>query len=115
MRVVVFDDVLFLRQHEYSGMEVEFRFFEHADEAVGVVAAECPDLVLMDYAMEEHDTGEEAIEKLRKRWPRGDLTIVGISSDAYSNERMMAAGADEAVPKSHIRGYLRGVMRKRAG
>jgi len=115
MRVVVFDDVLFTRRGDYDVLGVEFRFYEHADDAVGVVDAERPDLVLMDYAMEEHLTGEEAIEALRSRWPRGALTIVGISSDEHSNERMIAAGADDAVPKTHLRGYLRGMLRRRAG
>jgi CheY-like chemotaxis protein len=113
MRVVVFDDVLFGRQQDYAGMGVDFCFYEHADDAVGVVAAELPDIVLMDYAMEDHLTGEEAIQALRLRWPRGQLLIVGISSDVHSNERMVAAGADDAVPKSHLRGYLRGVLRRR--
>lgn len=112
MRVVVFDDVLYTRQHEYAGMGCELHFYEHADEAVRVVADAEPDVVLMDYAMEEHLTGEEAIVQLRERWPRGRLKIVGISSDVLSNERMVAAGADESVPKSHLRGFLRHMLRR---
>ena len=114
MRIVVFDDLLYTRQHDWNGAELDLRFYEHADEAVQVVQAERPDLVLMDYSMEEHLTGEEAIQELRRRWPRGQLTIVGISSDLHSNERMVASGADDAVPKSHLRGYLRGYLRRRA-
>ena len=112
MRVVVFDDVLYGRQHEYAGMGCDLYFYEHADDAVRVVADADPDVVLMDYAMEEHATGEEAVAALRKRWPRGNLRIVGISSDALSNERMVAAGADDAVPKSHLRGYLKLMIRR---
>ena len=114
MSVVVFDDVLFHRQHDFAGLGPEFRFFEHADDAVSVVQAERPEMVLMDYAMEDHATGEQAIGELRSRWPIGQLTIVAISSDAHSNERMLAAGADESVPKSHLRGYLRGWVRRRS-
>lgn len=110
MRVVIFDDVLFGLQTEYAELEAELRFYEHADDAAEVVQRERPDLVLMDYAMEEHRTGEEAIAALRARWPQGRLRIVAISSDALSNERMLAAGADDAVPKSHLRGYLRGCL-----
>ncbi len=113
MRVVVFDDVLFCRQQDYQGLGFDFRFYPHADDAVAVVQAERPDLVLMDFAMEEHRTGDEAIAALRVRWPRGQLTIVGISSDTHSNQRMVAAGADDAVAKSHLRGYLRVVGRRR--
>ena len=112
MRVVVFDDVLFTRQADFAGLGPDFRFFEHADDAVSVVQAEHPALVLMDYAMEEHATGEEAIGALRSQWKKGQLTIVGISSDAHSNERMLAAGADKAIPKSHLRGYLRTWVRE---
>jgi CheY-like chemotaxis protein len=114
MRVVVFDDVLFARQDEYRGLGCELHFYEHADEAVRVVEGAAPDMVLMDYAMDEHLTGEEAITRLRERFPRGRLRIVGISSDALSNERLVAAGADDAVPKSHLRGYLRLMLRGRA-
>src|SRR5262245_40887089 len=112
MRVVVFDDVLFARQQEYASTDCELLFYEHADEAVRVVAGAEPDAVLMDYAMEEHLTGEEAISALRERWPRGRLHIVAISSDALSNDRMVAAGADDAVLKSHLRGYLKLMLRR---
>ena len=112
MRVVVFDDILFNRQQDYHGLGLDLRFYEHADQAIDVVVAEAPDLVLMDYAMEEHLTGEEAIALLRGRWPRGQLRIVGISSDPHSNQRMVASGADDAVPKSHLRGYLRVLLRR---
>ena len=61
----------------------------------------------MDYAMDAHASGEDAIRALRKAFPRGGgATIVAISSDERSNERMLAAGADDAVPKTHVKGYL---------
>lgn len=117
MRVLVFDDVLYTRQQDYAGLGIgmDLHFYAHADDAVDVVQLQLPDLVLMDYAMDEHRTGEEAIQALRRKWPRGKLTIVGISSDAYSNERMLASGADDAVPKSHLRGYLRGMKLRKGG
>ena len=112
MRVIVFDDILFHRQAEFTEVDLDLRFYEHADNAVVVVAAERPDLVLMDYAMDAHASGEDAVRALRTRWPRGALTIVGISSDSSSNRRMVAMGADDAVPKSHLRGYLRALRRR---
>ena len=36
----------------------------------------------------------------------GGARIVAISSDERSNERMLAAGADDALPKTHVKGYL---------
>ena len=111
MKVVVFDDVLFARQHEYAEFACEFVFFAHADDAVWAVRSHRPELVLMDYSMGSHGTGEDAVTALRGHWPRGVLRIVGISADVLSNERLVAAGADDAVPKSHLRGYLRALLR----
>jgi CheY-like chemotaxis protein len=107
MKVVVFDDVLVRRAAEYEVPSLELKFFAHADDAVEVVARERPDVVLMDYAMAAHASGEDAIRALRAAHPRGQgAKIVAISSDERSNERMLVAGADDAVPKSHVKGYL---------
>ena len=108
MKVVVFDDVLVRRAHEYEVPNLDLRFFAHADDAVEVVGRERPDVVLMDYAMAAQASGEDAIRALRAAYPRRQavVKIVAISSDERSNERMLAAGADDAVPKSHVRGYL---------
>lgn len=107
MKVVVFDDVLVRRAREYEVPNLELRFFAHADDAVEIVRREQPDVVLMDYAMAAQRSGEEAIRALRAAYPRaGGARIVAISSDELSNERMLAAGADDAVPKTHVKGYL---------
>ena len=106
MKVIVFDDVLVRRAREYEVPNLELTFFAHADDAVEVVGRERPDVVLMDYAMDSHASGEDAIRALRAAYPRGGAKIVAISSDERSNERMLAAGADDAVPKSHVKGYL---------
>ena len=107
MRVIVFDDVLVRRASEYEVPNLDVKFFAHADDAVDVVGREKPDVVLMDYAMDGHSSGEDAIRALRKAFPRGGgYKIVAISSDERSNERMLAAGADDAVPKTHVKGYL---------
>ena len=115
MRALVFDDLLFLRRDDFSSLEIELRFYAHADDAVAVVAAEGPDLVLMDYSMDARLSGEEAISRLRDRWPPGELRIVGISSDHVSNRRMLAAGADDAIAKPNLRGYLRTIVREGLG
>jgi CheY-like chemotaxis protein len=107
MKVVVFDDVLVRRAHEYEVPNLDLAFFPHADDAVDIVSRERPDVVLMDYSMDAHANGEEAIRALRAAFPRGrGAKIVAISSDERSNERMLAAGADDAIPKTHVKGYL---------
>jgi CheY-like chemotaxis protein len=106
MKVIVFDDVLVRRAQEYEVPNLELAFFAHADDAVDIVSRERPDVVLMDYAMDSHASGEDAIRALRGALPRGGWKIVAISSDERSNERMLAAGADDAIPKTHVKGYL---------
>lgn len=106
MKVIVFDDVLVRRAREYELPNLELKFFAHADDAVEIVGRERPDVVLMDYAMDDHVSGEDAIRALRAALPRNGARIVAISSDERSNERMLAAGADDAVPKTHVKGYL---------
>jgi CheY-like chemotaxis protein len=106
LKVIVFDDVLCRRAGEYEVPDLELQFYAHADDAVAVVTRERPDVVLMDYSMQAHASGEDAIVALRAAFPRGGAKIVAISSDERSNERMLAAGADDALPKTHVKGYL---------
>lgn len=107
MKVIVFDDVLVRRAREYEVPSLDLKFFAHADDAVAIVGREEPDVVLMDYAMDDHASGEDAIRALRAAFPRGaGAKIVAISSDERSNERMLAVGADDAIPKTHVKGYL---------
>ena len=106
MKVIVFDDVLYRRAREYEVPDLDVSFYAHADDAVDVVTRERPDIVLMDYAMQARASGEDAIRALRSALPKNGLKIVAISSDERSNERMLAAGADDALPKTHVKGYL---------
>lgn len=104
MKVVIFDDELFQRRAAFSVEGATLAFYEHADDAVAVVAAEVPDLVLMDFSMSALRSGADAVAALREVLP--ELPIVAISSSPDSNERMLAAGADDAAPKTHLRAYL---------
>lgn len=111
MKVVVFDDELHQRRAFYKMPAVELVFYDNADDAATVVKAERPDVVLMDFAMHASHSGVEAITRLRHlpgpaQPGGGRLRIVAISTDAIANQRMLAAGADDAVPKTHVRGYL---------
>jgi CheY-like chemotaxis protein len=107
VKVVIFDDLLCRRPDEYTVPNLEVQLYPHADDAVAVVTRERPDVVLMDYSMDANASGEDAIRSLRAAFPRGrGAKIVAISSDERSNERMLAAGADDALPKTHVRGYL---------
>jgi CheY-like chemotaxis protein len=113
VKVVIFDDVLCRRQAEYQVPGLDVKIYPHADDAVTVVTREQPDMVLMDYAMDAQTSGEDAVRLLRAAFPRGrGAKIVAISSDERSNERMLAAGADDSLPKTHVRGYLSRLARR---
>ncbi len=109
MKVVIFDDLLF-RTWGQGGPGrlpgITLALYEHADEVVEVVAREQPDLVCMDFFMHASHSGGDAVALLRRDPRFSGLPIVGISADRDANERMLAAGASDAVPKSHLRGYL---------
>lgn len=117
LKVMLFDDELAQQPGPYRMSGLSLRCFAHADDAVQLVAAELPDVVLMDYSMGAMLSGAAAVAKLRAlslgqatsgpaRGTRRRLRIVAISSDPANNQRMLDAGADDAVPKSHVRAYL---------
>ena len=106
MKAVLFDDVLCRRQGDYRVRGLELVFYENGDEAVQVLLQERPDLVFMDYSMDALHSGAEAIAHIRAEPRLFGLRIVAISSDRESNEHLLRAGADDAVPKTHLRGYL---------
>lgn len=115
MRVVIFDDELSERQAAYRIAGIRLAFFPHADDAVAVTLRERPDVVLMDFTMHANRSGAEAIAALRAlqepATPR--LLLVAISNDEAANARMLEAGADDAVPKTHVRGYLEKLLEKK--
>ncbi len=104
MKVIVFDDELRARAASYKMPDLVLMCFDHADDAVAIVKAERPDVVMMDYSMQAQLDGVQAITALKKL--SLPLRIVAISSDRGSNLALLEAGADDAVPKTHLRGYL---------
>jgi len=104
MKVIVFDDELRERAALYKMPELTLLCFDHADDAVAIVAAERPDVVLMDYTMHAELDGTQAIAALKRLGL--PVRIVAISGDRVRNLALVAAGADDAVPKTHLRGYL---------
>lgn len=115
MRAVIFDDELSERQAAYRIAGISLAFFPHADDAVAVTLRERPDVVLMDFTMHADRSGAEAIAALRalQKSAAPRLLLVAISNDEVANARMLEAGADDAVPKTHVRGYLEKLLEKK--
>lgn len=106
VRVLIFDDVVFARGETFNIPGVLADLYEHADDAVELVAAIEPDYVFMDFAMGPgHDDGAVAITRLRGAGFSG--VIVAMSSDPDLNDEMVSAGANERLAKKALlRSYL---------
>ena len=114
-RVVLFDDVLALRGEEFRIPGLDVAVYPDADTAVAICAAkDTPDVVCMDFAMgPEHVSGDEAVRALRRAGFSG--RVVAMSSDPRANQRMLAAGANEALDKkAMLRSFLVALGRERA-
>lgn len=126
LKVLVFDDELSQRPAFYRQAELDLKFYADADDAVRIVAAEHPDVVMMDFTMGAALSGAAAVRRIREKLARvpapapsppekaaagphpapSPLRIVAISSDPAANQHMLEAGADDSIPKSHVRAYL---------
>lgn len=106
--VLIFDDELHGLAHQYRLPQIELHVYEHADDALSHVQRQQPQLVLMDYSMRGEQSGAEAMTVLHRLRQTQALAIrlVAISRSSDSNRHMLAAGADDAIPKTHVRGYL---------
>jgi DNA-binding NarL/FixJ family response regulator len=101
IRVLIFDDVFFARGEQFHIPGLDADLYEHADDAVELVAAIEPAYIFMDFAMGgERDNGAEAIARLRASGYRG--VIVAMSSDPALNDAMVEAGADERLAKKAL-------------
>lgn len=102
-RIVVVDDVEWVRSmltellEELSGVEV-CGTASDGDEAVGVVLAQRPDLVLMDLKMPRVD-GITAAKDILARWPEAKIVLNSAYGDAALVEAALAAGISGYVTK----------------
>ncbi len=76
----------------------EYTRAHNGKEAVEMVRAERPDIVLMDLKMPIQD-GLEATRQLKAEFP--DLPVIAVTANAFNTDRLMAmeAGCDEFLTK----------------
>lgn len=106
LRVIIFDDVVAARGETFNIPGLTVDVHPHADDAAALCTAHPYAVVFMDFAMgADHDTGSEAVTKLRAAGFKG--RVVATSSDPAKNAEMKTAGADEALDrKTYLRSYL---------
>ena len=104
MRVVIADDEEDIRVLLRVNLQLDGRFdvvgeAETGGQAIDLVAAEHPDVLVLDLRMPEM-SGEEALPVLREAWP--DLPVVVVSAHVTDElaECLHAAGATCVLPKS---------------
>jgi CheY-like chemotaxis protein len=103
IRVVIVDDSEDVRYLLGTLMEVDGRFeivaeAHDATEALRVVPAEEPDLVLVDLQLQGHD-GAWLIRELRQRAVDAVLAVVTASARSEDHAEAVAAGADSVHNK----------------
>lgn len=100
--ILVFDDDLVRHPDFLGALPARFVYRADADHAEEDIAEIEPDLVLMDFSMGAMRDGAMAVQALRLRWSLEELPIIGISSDARMNRRMLEVGATDAVVKMAV-------------
>ena len=101
--------MLVRRAREYEVPNLDLTFFAHADDAVVIVGREQPDVVLMDYAMDDHASGEDAIRALRAAFPRGGGRSARSWPSRPTSARTSACSPPAPTTRSrrrHVKGYL---------
>ena len=78
-------------------------------EALSIVAAEQPDVVLMDVRMPIMD-GLEATRQIKERWPQ--VKVIVATMYPSHKEDALAAGADRVLLKGSMRANLEDVIRE---
>ena len=90
---------------------------ENGREAVERATAELPDLVLMDVMMPEID-GFDATRRLRADERTRYLPIIAVTAMEGAREGVLAAGADDCIPKPVdtrlLLGRIRAVLERAA-
>jgi len=86
-----------LMKHDYEIVEAE-----NGEDALGAVAKQRPDLILMDIQLPIMD-GYEATRRLKANPALRSIPIIAVTSYALSGdeEKARAAGCDDFVPKPY--------------
>jgi DNA-binding NarL/FixJ family response regulator len=71
---------------------------EDRHEAIAAVAAQKPDLAIIDLTLKNSD-GLELIKDIRSRWPKVQMLIVSMHDESLYAERVIRAGAQGYVTK----------------
>src|SRR5258705_10177451 len=77
---------------------IAFRTFSSADEALGVLASETPQVVVSDIRM-PGESGLELLQKAKERYPHMPVIIMPAFSDLESAVAAFQGGAYEYLPK----------------
>ena len=90
--IVVVDDsatAISLYQMSAAGLDVDMAAFQSADEAIGYLNTNQPDLLFLDIVMPEKD-GLTMLKELRALPLHGDTPVIMVTSKDYAQDRAVA-------------------------
>jgi len=84
-------------------------------EVLGLLAAELPDVLLLDVNMPGGPEGSELMRQLRERWPLLPVLVLSMHNEPQVAARMVQAGARGYITKDSDMGRLFAAIRRVAG
>jgi DNA-binding response OmpR family regulator len=120
-RLLVVDDdagVAFALDRFLGSRGFDVRLAATAERALGLIAAEAFDLVVLDLRLPGM-SGHEALDELRRRSPGTPVIVVTAHGDRRTEEATLAAGAFAHLPKpfasDELLAAIRGALATRSG
>jgi DNA-binding NarL/FixJ family response regulator len=103
VRILLVDDHPLVRERltEIIGREPDLLVCGEAEDrhdAIAAVAAQHPDLAIIDLALKNSD-GLELIKDIRSRWPKVHMLVVSMHDESLYAERVIRAGAQGYITK----------------
>ena len=114
--ILVCDDEESLRELIRAVLGREYRYLEceDGDQALELIRAESPDLVVLDVMLPRRN-GLEVLAELRRDPQHGKTPVIVITAWSYAVDAAAAAGADVFLPKPFEPEHLKSTVEELIG
>ena len=114
--ILVCDDEESLRELIRAVLGPEYRYLECEDgeEALELIRAQSPDLVVLDVMLPRRN-GLEVLAELRRDPQHGKTPVIVVTAWSYAVDAAASAGADVFLPKPFEPEHLKGTVEELIG